>query len=259
MWTSRAVLAVALCVLFLSSSSSAVAQEDGHVTVRQVLEIYGADEDDHPRITREVGPDLDDRRIVLRSGSEREEGMVYRLGPAAVTSESIARVRAGSAAIGDQWYLVLTFSGSGAEEFAEFTSRLACLRDQGEQIRSQVAITVDDRVMSVAGLRMPVEAGGPESGVECGVGITGGEVSLDVGDRSEAIGLAESIAADGGIEAEVVEDPEPLPTETEEPESEAGTATSSVWPVVLLALLGVTIVSLAVMRARRHASSSGSG
>jgi protein-export membrane protein SecD len=72
-------------------------------------------------------------------------------------------------------------SGAGAAEWAEFTGELSCLRDQGEQVKSQVAIVLDGRVESAAGMN---------PSVQCDVGIPGGQTEITVGDQEEAKQLA---------------------------------------------------------------------
>ncbi|MGH2730051.1 MAG: preprotein translocase subunit SecD, partial [Actinomycetota bacterium] len=65
---------------------------------------------------------------------------------------------------------------------------LACLRDDGEDIKSQVAIELDGKVESAAGMQAP--GGSAGGGVTCGEGITGGDTQIDVGDQGEAKDLA---------------------------------------------------------------------
>ncbi|MBA2311327.1 MAG: SecD/SecF family protein translocase subunit [Actinobacteria bacterium] len=83
----------------------------------------------------------------------------------------------------------LDMDSDGAAGWADFTSRLACLRDDGEQIKSQVAIALDGKVESAAGMQDPATAGAG-GGVVCKQGITGGQTSIDAGSEEEAKDLA---------------------------------------------------------------------
>ena len=88
----------------------------------------------------------------------------------------------------NSWTVSIDMNSQGSELWEDFTDKLACLRDEGEPIRSQVAIVLDGKVESAAGMEDP--ASSPQGGVECGQGISGGETSIDVGDEQEAKDLA---------------------------------------------------------------------
>ena len=82
-----------------------------------------------------------------------------------------------------------SMDGDGSKKWADFTSELACLRDEGEQIKSQVAIVLDGKVESAAGMQDPAGAASG-GGVECGSGITGGDTQIDTATEAEAKSLA---------------------------------------------------------------------
>jgi protein-export membrane protein SecD len=84
-------------------------------------------------------------------------------------------------------------TGDAAETWADFTSRLACLRDEGEQVKDQVAIVLDGEVQTATGMADPAQAG-TGGGVECGTGITGGESEIDMGTGGDAEGEAKDLA-----------------------------------------------------------------
>ncbi|HZA19695.1 MAG TPA: protein translocase subunit SecD [Actinomycetota bacterium] len=142
-----------------------------------------------PEVTEETGPEVNDRTVVFPSGQQGEDGVLYEMRPATLTGEVVDQAEAVSEPTTGQWSVSINMNDRGSEQWASFTSRLACLRDEGEQVRSQVAIVLDGVVESAAGMRSPAEAGGSE-GVECGTGITGGDTQIDVGNQAEAKDLA---------------------------------------------------------------------
>ena len=161
------------------------------LTFRQVERVVppGANKKNVPKVTDETGPEVDDKTVVFPSGQPGENGVLYQLRPATLTGEVIDQAEAVTDPTTGQWSVSISMNDRGSEQWASFTSRLACLRDDGEQIKSQVAIVLDGIVESAAGMRSPAEAGGG-GGVECGTGITGGDTQIDVGDQAEAKDLA---------------------------------------------------------------------
>jgi preprotein translocase subunit SecD len=143
-------------------------------------------ENRRPEVTEATGPGVNDKAVVYPSVDE--EGVLYRLKPAALTGDVITRAEAAIDTQSNQWRVDLNMSDEGAETWAELTSRLACLRDEGEAVKSQVAIVLDGRVESATGMADPRES--PQGGVECGTGITGGESVITVGNQGEAKALA---------------------------------------------------------------------
>jgi preprotein translocase subunit SecD len=146
------------------------------------------EEDQEPaEVTEEKGPQVNDEEVVYPDAADPT--ILYRLAPAGVlTGDIIARAEAVVDQAGN-WAVTIDMNDRGAKAWADLTSELACLRDEGEPIRSQVAIVLDGKVETATGMRDPAgaAAGG---GVECGRGITGGESQIDVGTEQEAKDLA---------------------------------------------------------------------
>ncbi|MFN2526714.1 MAG: protein translocase subunit SecD [Actinomycetota bacterium] len=162
------------------------------LTFRQVLERIGPEvrPKDRPEVTELRDQSVNDEEVVYPSAEE--QGVLYRLAPAdQLTGDIVQRAEAVvDPTTGATWSVTIRMNDEGSREWAELTDKLACLRDNGEQIKSQVAIVLDGRVESAAGMRSPAEAGAGGSGVECGEGITGGETQIDVGGEQEAKQLA---------------------------------------------------------------------
>lgn len=154
------------------------------LTFRQVEDVIPPEAPDarRPEVTEETGPAANEEEVVYPSAQEDETGVLYRLKPAVLTGEVVDDAEAVSdPTTGLGWRVSLEMSSEGAEQWAEFTGEMACLRDQGEQLKSQVAIVLDGRVESAAGM---------DPQVQCNVGIRGGGTEIEVGDRSEAKQLA---------------------------------------------------------------------
>lgn len=164
------------------------------LTFRQVEEVFGAEaEEEAPEITEDVDSSVNDEEVVYPDAAD--PSLVYRLAPARLTGEVVDSAEAVvDATTGTTWSVSIRMSGEGADTWADFTSELACLRDEGEQVRSQVAIVLDGRVESAAGMRSPQEAGAAGGGVECDVGITGGETQIDIGSGPDAEDEAKNLA-----------------------------------------------------------------
>ena len=152
------------------------------LTFRQVEELIPPGAKKVPEVTEETGPDVNDEEVVYPSAQGDEDGVLYRLAPARLTGEIVEDAEAVTdPTTGQGWSVSIEMSGEGAREWAEFTGELSCLRDEGEQIRSQVAIVLDGRVESAAGMN---------PNVQCDVGISGGQTEITVGDQEEAKQLA---------------------------------------------------------------------
>jgi preprotein translocase subunit SecD len=141
-------------------------------------------------VTQETGPEVNGEEVVYPYPDDPTgAGSLYRLEPAVLTGDDIAQADAATdLQTGGGWYVALDMTDDAAGEWADFTSRLACLRDKGEQMRAQVAIVLDGKIESLTGMRSPQES--PQGGVECNTGITGGESQIDVGREQEAKDLA---------------------------------------------------------------------
>ena len=159
------------------------------LTFRQVEEIIPAEtpKKDLPEITRLKDSSVNDQEVVYPSVQEGDNSL-YRLKPARLTGDIVTEAEAVvDPATGANWSVAIDMNSEGSQEWEEFTSELACLRDEGEAIKSQVAIVLDGQVESAAGMEDPAASGG---GVECGQGIAGGETQISVGNEQEARDLA---------------------------------------------------------------------
>ncbi|HVF52641.1 MAG TPA: protein translocase subunit SecD [Actinomycetota bacterium] len=146
------------------------------------------DEDSaRPGVTEGTDESVNDKEVVYPSADDEEDGVLYRLKPAVLTGEVIEDAEAVTDTTTGEWSVTIEMNDRGSKIWADFTGDLACLRDEGDPIREQVAIVLDGKVESAAGMQPPTQGG---SGVECGVGIAGGETQIDVGSQEEAKNLA---------------------------------------------------------------------
>jgi protein-export membrane protein SecD len=132
---------------------------------------------------------VNDKTVVYPAGTTSgvAPGTKFQLSPSVLTGEVITKAQA-VVQQGGAWSVTLNMNAQGAAKWAKFTSKLACLRDKGEQVKDQVAIVLDGKVESAAGMQSPGGAAG--SGVTCGTGITGGDTQIQVGKQNEAKNLA---------------------------------------------------------------------
>lgn len=161
------------------------------LTFRQVIEQMPADppranDKNAPEITEERGSEVNDEEVIYPDADNPT--VLYRLEPAALTGEAIESAEAVTDPTTGRWSVAIEMTSEGSEEWAEFTSMLACLRDEGERVKSQVAIVLDGVVESAAGMQDPATS--PDGGVECGQGITGGDTQIDAASAEEARELA---------------------------------------------------------------------
>jgi protein-export membrane protein SecD len=156
------------------------------LTFRQVDAVFQPGDKNAPEITEEADSSVNDEEVVYPA-ADPKDNTIYRLKPAGGLTGTIVE-DAEAVPDGNAWSVSIDMNGDGAELWEDFTSELACLRDEGEQIKSQVAIVLDGKVESAAGMQDP--AGSPQGGVECGTGIAGGETSIDVANQREAKDLA---------------------------------------------------------------------
>jgi protein-export membrane protein SecD len=159
------------------------------LTFRQVEEVIQPNANDKktPEITEATDDSVNDQEVVYPSGQEGETGTLYRLAPAKLTGDVVTRAEAVVDTTSGAWNVSITMNDSGSGIWQDFTGELACLRDEGDPVKSQVAIVLDGKVESAAGMQTP-GAGG--NGVECNKGISGGQTQIDVGDQAEAKDLA---------------------------------------------------------------------
>ena len=157
------------------------------LTFRQVLEEIPAGRKNRPEVTRQTDESVNDQKVVYPSGQQSTRGLLYRLGPAVLTGDVVTRASAVVDPQSTAWSVSLDMNDEGAEKWARFKSRLACLRDKGETVKEQVAIVLDGKVESAAGMQPP---GAGQGGVECGEGITGGQTRINTSGENEAKNLA---------------------------------------------------------------------
>ena len=152
------------------------------LTFRQVKNVFPPGGEKAPEVTEDAGPSVNDQTVVYPSASDDEAGVLYELEPAVLTGEIVEDAEAVTDTLaGGAWSVSIEMSRAGSQEWQQFTAELACLRDEGEQLTSQVAIVLDGKVESAAGM---------DPQVQCDVGIGGGRTQIDVGDQTEAKQLA---------------------------------------------------------------------
>lgn len=138
-----------------------------------------------PEITEDTGQEVNDEEVVYPAADD--PSLLYVLEPAELTGEVISRAEAVTDPTSGAWSVSIEMDDEGSDKWADFTDKLACLRDEGEQVKSQVAIVLDGQVESAAGMQDPNTSQG---GVECGVGITGGDTQIEAANQEEARELA---------------------------------------------------------------------
>jgi preprotein translocase subunit SecD len=141
---------------------------------------------DRPEVTEDTGSEVNDKTVVYPSAEE--DGVLYELKPAALTGDVVTKAQAVVDPNSGAWRVDLDMNDRGADVWADFTSDLACLRDDGEAVKSQAAIVLDGVVESATGMADPATEA--QGGVECGTGITGGQSVITVGGEQEAKELA---------------------------------------------------------------------
>lgn len=158
------------------------------LTFRQVKAVYGPNDKKAPEITEEADSSVNDEVVVYPSADPQDKAL-YELEPANGLTGTIVEDAEAVPVSANQWTVSIDMNSQGADLWEDLTDRLACLRDEGEQVKSQVAIVLDGKVESAAGMQDPATSG-QGGGVECGVGIEGGETQIDVGEENEAKDLA---------------------------------------------------------------------
>lgn len=161
------------------------------LTFRQVKRVVQPSAKNAPEVTDEKGSEVNNEEVVYPSAEAGDTGTLYVLEPAELTGEAIAGAEAVVDTVtGTNWSVSLEFNDQGSSVWEDFTSELACLRDEGEPIKSQVAIVLDGEVQSAAGMQDPAGAGPGGSGVQCGEGIRGGDTQITTASEEEAKDLA---------------------------------------------------------------------
>ncbi|MDQ3982674.1 MAG: hypothetical protein M3271_08350, partial [Actinomycetota bacterium] len=114
------------------------------LTFRQVEAVYQPRDENVPEITPEADSSVNDEEVVYPA-ADPEDNTIYRLKPANGLTGTIVE-DAEAVPSGNEWSVSIDMDGNGAELWEDFTSELACLRDEGEEIKSQVAIVLDGKV-----------------------------------------------------------------------------------------------------------------
>ncbi len=166
------------------------------LTFRPVLETYPPGSEQYAKVgpdcakeRRPEQPIADEQEAVLCGAPEEEEAAgalapppKYKVGPAPLSGDAIRDARAvqaqtGQGALTNEFEVSLILNRQGADKFAKITGDLACKRDQGDPGGGQLAIVLDEIVQSAPTM---------SPGVQCAVGITGGEARITVGGEQEA-------------------------------------------------------------------------
>lgn len=156
------------------------------LTFRQVEAEIDPAAEKRPEVTEDASPAVNDEEVVYPSADNPER--LFRLKPAELTGDVITRAEAATDPQSGAWRVDLFMNDEGARVWERFTSDLACLRDEGDLVKSQVAIVLDGEVESATGMADPAQTG--TGGVECGVGISGGESVITTGGEKESKDLA---------------------------------------------------------------------
>jgi preprotein translocase subunit SecD len=145
-----------------------------------------------PDVTEVVDSSVNDEEVVYPAADNPD--LLYELEPARLTGDVVenAQPQPPQGGVGG-WSVSLSMSGDAAETWQEFTSELACIRDEAPPGRppdnALLAIVLDGRVENAVPMADPrTEPGG--EGVECGQGIPNGESQITVTNQQEAQDLA---------------------------------------------------------------------
>ena len=159
------------------------------LTFRQVEDQTSADapKKEAPEITEAKGASVDDEEVVYPAAED--PSVIYTLAPATLTGDVITKAEPQLDPQSNQWSVSLEMNDEGAAKWADFTSKLACLRDKGEQVKSLAAIVLDGKVETATPMADPKDPTA-QGGVECGVGIEGGRSQITVGSEQEAKNLS---------------------------------------------------------------------
>ena len=116
-----------------------------------------------PSASPSAEPDADGGRVV-----EDEDGLQVRIGPSALTGESVEGTEAAiDSQGGGGWYVSIDFQGGGGNAWAELTGTAACSPPGDPQRR--VAILLDEQVITSPQVN---------EDVPCDVGIRGGSTQI---------------------------------------------------------------------------------
>ncbi|MGH2786837.1 MAG: protein translocase subunit SecD [Actinomycetota bacterium] len=159
------------------------------LTFRQVVRQIppSAAEKRRPDVTEEVDSSVNDETVAYPSADEPE--LLYELEPARLTGDVVTRAQPvpPQGGVGG-WSVALEMTGDAAETWKDFTSDLACNRDEGPAgnppDNALLAIVLDGKVESAVPMADPrTESDG---GIACGDGIPNGESQINVTNQQEA-------------------------------------------------------------------------
>ena len=141
-----------------------------------------------PDVTEQVDSTVNDETVVYPSADDPD--VLYELESARLTGDVVTRAQPQPPQGGvGGWSVSLSMTGEAAETWEEFTSELACIRDEAPPgqppPRALLAIVLDGKVENAVPMADPrTEPGG--EGVECGAGIPNGDSQITVTNQQEA-------------------------------------------------------------------------
>jgi preprotein translocase subunit SecD len=158
------------------------------LTFRQVEQIIPAatPKKKKPPVTKDASQTANNKTVVYPSAVAGNTNL-YKLAPAVLTGDVVTKAEAVVDPTSGNWSVTINMNGEGSKKWASFTSKLACLRDKQQAPQDEVAIVLDGKVASAAGMQPP---SGGTSGVACNTGITGGNTQINVGGEAAAKNLA---------------------------------------------------------------------
>lgn len=187
-----------------------VIQRTAVLQFRRVQDIVPADDPEYGEVGPpceeieqrfvEQGPPADDEEVVLcetregagtsgdadgeeagssAEGDAADERAKFVLGPTEVSGGQVEGAQASVGEQGAQWRAELQLDSEGAARFTEVTSDLAC--EPVGSIGRQFAIVLDGQVQSAPQVAR---------GVQCDVGIAGGDAIITTGSEDEAVEIA---------------------------------------------------------------------
>lgn len=159
--------------------------------VEKVTDTSNLPEDrEPPDITTDTGRSVNQEEVVYPSADD--PNILYTLKPAVLTGEVVDEAEAviPNPQAPNVWAVSIDMNDEGADKWKEFTSDLACLRDEGDPVKSQVAIVLDGQVESAAPMADPADPNNAGGGVVCGEGISGGQTQIDTQGEAESKELA---------------------------------------------------------------------
>jgi hypothetical protein len=187
------ILAIAGAIVAIAGAADPIEPpQTATLTFRQVLAIDDAQAPgNRPDVTRDDAEDVVDEEVTFPGRPTQQGLFTYTLAPATLTGDEVIDGSVSAGPSGQGWAINLTLDDAGSDSWQQLTADLACLRDQGQQVTSQVAVALGKIVQATGGFGTP-----GAGGVECEQGIVSGRMTFPV--DTEAMG--EQILAAAGIE-----------------------------------------------------------